>query len=356
MKNMEWFQFQNKEPVWVSFENHTGERGAGGKENNGAKGHPFSFFHRDEELVLCDLQGQGVIRRIWFTLADRSPEVLSKVYLNAFWDNEETPSVCVPIGDFFCMGNGQMIPFENQCVASPEGRSFVCWIPMPFRKRARLTLKNLSGKDITHLFYDVNITKEPVPEESLYFHTAFAQTAPELGDDVQILAAEGKGRFLGMSVAVSADAVYGDSWWGEGEVKVYFGKDEFPSLVGTGTEDYIGTAWGQGVFIGRCHGCTQNEEGKSTFYRFHTEDPIFFDDGCRVTLQNIGGCPKPQAQKLLSQGAEIIPSGADIGGKMIHLYRKDWEWKDIPEDAFITFYRRDFYRTTAYFYLERKDT
>lgn len=350
---MELFTFQKSRPVWVSFENGTGKQGKGGLENNGAKGHPFEYFAAGEEKVLCDLEGPGVVRRIWFTLNDRGREMLSQVYLCAYWDGEETPSVYAPVGDFFCMGNGHMLPFENELFASPEGRSFLCTVPMPFQKRARLTLKNLSGKDNTHLFYDVNLTREALPPETLYFHAVHTVTTHgELGKDIPILPeVRGRGRFLGMSLSLTVNREYGDSWWGEGEVKVYLEGESTPSLVGTGTEDYLGTAWGQGEFINHRQGCTRNQGDEVSFYRLHTADPIFFEKGCRVELQAIGGCSKAQARRLMESGAEMIPVAADLGGRMVHLYQRDWNWEQLPEEAFITFYRRDSFASTAYYYL-----
>ncbi|MEG1426607.1 MAG: DUF2961 domain-containing protein [Oscillospiraceae bacterium] len=141
---------------------------------------------------------------------------------------------------------------------------------------------------------------------------------------------------------------------GEGEVKAYIDNESKPSLVGTGTEDYLGTAWGQGVFVNRFQGCTQNDGEFVSFYRFHVCDPIFFQDSCKVELQDIGGCPKAAAKELVDHGMELIPTGADIGGEMIHLYRRNWNWEELPENAFVTFYRRDSFSATAYYYLEKR--
>lgn len=351
---MELFQYQQKETVWTSFENLKGEPHMGGLENHGAKGHPFEYFANGEEKVLCDLEGPAVLRRIWFTLSDRSEKSLSGIYLCAYWDGEEEPSVCVPIGDFFCMGNGKMVPFENEFFASPEGRSFVCTIPMPFRKRGKVTLRNLSGMDNSHLFFDTALTREELPEDVLYFHTkCLERKRNKLAEDVEILPEiRGKGRFLGMNVALQIDPACQDSWWGEGEVKIYLNGEKTPSLAGTGAEDYLGTAWGLGAFCGRWHGCSSIDEAQASFYRFHGKDPIFFENGCKVTLQAIGGAGKAQAKKLAEQGAEMIPVACDLNGHMTHLYRKDWSWDDIPEEGFISFYRRDTFTTVAYYYLQ----
>lgn len=352
---MELFCYEDHRPIWISFENPTGEPGGGGKENFGAKGHPFEFVAPGEEKVLCDVEGPGVIRRIWFTLEDRSPEMLEGIYLNGYWDGEKEPSVCAPIGDFFCMGYGGMKTFENEFFASPEGRSFLCQIPMPFFKRGKLTLKNCSGKENGHLFYDVDMTKQELPEGTMYFHADHQGPAKNpLGKDVTVLEVpEGKGRFLGMNVSVFPDMQYKGSWWGEGEVKIYLNGEETPSLVGTGTEDYISTAWGQGVFFNRLQGCAAVDSAGASFYRFHQKDPIFFQNGCKVELQAIGGAPKALAREIQEQGASMLPLAYDLGGRMTHLYRRDWKWEEVPEEGFITFYRQDSFSTVAYYYLRR---
>ncbi|WP_322181707.1 glycoside hydrolase family 172 protein [Neglectibacter caecimuris] len=349
---MELFEYQNSTPVWVSFENPTGLPGAGGRENHGAKGHPFEYFPAGEEKILCDVDGPGVIRRIWFTLEDRSPQMLSEIFLCAYWDHEAEPSVCVPIGEFFCLG-GSMTAFENRYFASPEGRSFLCTLPMPFRKHGKLVLENRSAQDNGHLFFDVALTKEAVSDSALYFHTSYTPPVKNpLGRDVSILPEVlGKGRFLGMNVTIAPSRDYGDSWWGEGEVKIYLNGEATPSLVGTGTEDYIGTAWGQGRFFTSCQGCAGISGESASFYRFHTPDPIFFEKGCRVELQAIGGAPKAAVKALAEQGAELIPLAYDLGGFMTHLYQKEWNWDRIPDEGFITFYRRDIFSSVAYYYL-----
>ena len=230
------------------------------------------------------------------------------------------------------MGAGRMVPFENGLFASPEGRSFVCAIPMPFQKSAKMTLFNGTGRDNPHLFYDVDLTMEDLPGDAMRFHAAFtcSRSLP-LGRDVPVLPqVQGQGRFLGMNVAIQINPAYGESWWGEGEVKVYLDGEEAPSLVGTGTEDYIGTAWGQGEFVFRSQGCLHHREGGVSFYRFHLDDPVFFNRGCQVDIQDIGGCSIGEAKRLAEAGAELIPVGADTGGHMTHLYRRDWDWSQ-PE-------------------------
>ena len=354
---MDIWRAKNSEPVWTSFENPTGGRAMGARENHGAKGAPSAPFAAGEVKVLCDLQGEGFVRRIWLTLKEREPEVLQDIRIRMWWDGCETPAVDAPVSDFFCMGHGHMLPFENACFASPEGRSYLCYIPMPFRKGAKIALANESGVAISQLFYDVNLTREAVPEDALYFHTQYhKQTISDncpLEEEVVLADAPGRGKILGFNVAVEVNTVYEGAWWGEGEIKAYFGGDKEPTLVGTGTEDYIGTAWGQGEYISRYAGCTLLRPDAASFYRFHIPDPIHFADGCKVTLQYIGGCVRAKAVALEAKGAPMIMTSVFIDGVNHLLYKTDWSWDELAEDAFAIFFRRDGFATVAYLYLEK---
>ncbi len=159
----------NSTPRWINFENPKGEKGKAATENFGAKGHAWEHFSKNEEKVLCDIENSGVVRRIWFTLNDRSPEILQNVIIKMYWDNSEIPQVCAPLGDFFCMGLGQMARFENALFSTAEGRSFCCFIPMPFKKHCKITLTNNSDRFINNLFYDINITLQAVADDDMYF-------------------------------------------------------------------------------------------------------------------------------------------------------------------------------------------
>lgn len=133
------FEFNNaSEPRWSSPENLNGSKGAGGKENNGGKGHPNDSIPAGQSKSLLDIQGRGIINRIWITINDRSPEMLRSLKLEMFWDGAEKPAVSVPFGDFFGVGLGRTAAFENVFFANAEGRSFNSFIPMPFQKGQRL--------------------------------------------------------------------------------------------------------------------------------------------------------------------------------------------------------------------------
>jgi hypothetical protein len=353
------------ETRWSSGENPNGQKGAGAKENNGAKGHPADGIEAGASFNLLNIQGIGIINRIWITISDRSPEMLRSLKIEMFWDNEKKPAVSVPFGDFFGMNLGVTSNFDSELFASPEGRSFNCYIPMPFRKGARIMITNESRKKLTHLFFDVDYSLlKSWQDDYLYFHAFWNRdtaTAPSV--DFQLLpAVSGKGKFLAMNVGVNANPLYRKSWWGEGEVKMYIDGDKnFPTLVGTGTEDYIGTAWGQGRFASRYSGCLLANDSTEqwSFYRYHVPDPVYFSNDIRVTLQQIGGNGKKTVQEMLNAGVPLIPIAMDnlVEGKgLIHLYEKgkinDLKDPSLP-DSWTNFYRSDDVSATAYFYLDK---
>ena len=280
--------------IWTSFENPTGAKGAGGKENKGGKGHAFDVIGAQSSKVMLNYTGAGVVRRIWLTVNERSPLMLRSVRLEMYWDNAATPAISAPLGDFFGIGLGRRVPFQSEFFSDPEGRSFNCSIPMPFKSAARIVIINESKTPVT-LFYDVNLTAvEKHDKPVFYFHAYWnRENKTKLGRDFVVLpSVSGKGRFLGMNVGVSADTVYETSWWGEGEVKMFVDGDaEFPSLIGTGTEDYIGSAWGLGAYAQRYQGCPLADaiNKQWSFYRYHVPDPIYFQTQCKVTFQQIGG-------------------------------------------------------------------
>jgi len=350
------------ETRWVSFENPSGKPGHGGLENEGAKGHPFDSVLAGETKTLLNVTGSGSIRRIWMTINDRRPEMLRNLRIEMFWDGEDRPAVSVPLGDFFGVALGRRAPFENALFSDPEGRSFNCFIPMPFRSGARVTLKNESDRDLPFLFYDIDLlVGEEHSDEMLYFHACWRRESPNtLGQEFLILPRTfGSGRFLGCNLGVIADARYEGAWWGEGEVKIWFGDDVKPTLCGTGTEDYIGTGWGQGVYSHRTQGClvADSENREYCFYRYHLDDPVFFDGSCQVSIQTIGGTGKDKVVDLLKKGAPIIPVTIDPGkpGSFKHLMvlpqPVDLESPDLP-DGWCNFWREDDWSGTAYYYLD----
>lgn len=361
----ELYRYQDTASRWISLENPTGARGAGGVENEGAKGHPFGSIKAGEAMVLADIEGPGIIHRMWITIGDRSPEMLRALRIEMFWDGAATPAVAAPFGDFFGVGLGRTVAFENALFSNPEGRSFNFTIPMPFRTSARIVLTNDSDKDLNHVFYDVNYALTPPHgPDMLYFHAHWRRERPTtLGEDFEILPrVEGRGRYLGTNMGIVTDSAYGDSWWGEGEVKIFLDGDAQPTLVGTGTEDYIGTGWGQGTFNHRYQGClvADPEHRQWAFYRYHVPDPIFFATDGRVTIQQIGGKPRQEVLAMMEQGARLKPITIDAGGRdrFIKLLEAtpplDPADPSLP-DGWMNFYREDDVSATAYFYLDRPE-
>jgi hypothetical protein len=352
----------NIEPRWVSFENISGDKGQGGIENYGAKGHPCDYIKPGETKSLLDIQGPGIINRIWITISDRSPQMLRSLVINMYWDDEKKPAVSAPFGDFFGIGLGRTTSFQNALFSNPEGRSFNTNIQMPFKESAKIEIVNESGIELPMIFYDVNLQILSEWDDSfLYFHCFWHRdTATTLTQDFRILPAiKGKGRFLGTNVSVQANPVYKDYWWGEGEVKVYMNGDtDYPTLVGTGTEDYIGTAWGQGQYYNMYQGCpiADPDNLQWTFYRYHIPDPVYFKTDCEVTLQQIGGSEKSNVLALQKKGVDLIPITIHQAPAFTHIYQPeevvDLEDPNLPE-GWVNFYRSDDIASSAYFYFEK---
>jgi hypothetical protein len=232
---------------------------------------------------------------------------------------------------------------------------------MPFRKGAKIVLTNESNKPEI-LFYDINFLKViKHPSNVLYFHAYWNRnTRARLGEDFEILPkVAGKGRFLGCNLGVIEDSSYAKSWFGEGEVKMYLdGDTQLPSLVGTGTEDYIGTGWGQGAYAQLYQGCliadTLNRQW--AFYRYHIPDPVYFSNFCRVTIQQMGGDQTKNVKRIAQAGAKLIPVTVATQNEFIKLL----EINSAPNlsdpnfpNGWTNFYRLDNYSSTAYFYLDK---
>ena len=348
----------DSEPRWSSPENINGQKAAGGKTNYGAKGHPYDSIPAGQSKELLNIQEQGMINRIWITINDRSPEMLRALKIEMFWDNEKQPAVAVPFGDFFGIGLGRTTAFQNALFANPEGRSFNSFIQMPFKTAARIVVTNESGKTLNNIFFDVDYSQlETWNDNYLYFHAYWHRdTATALAKDFELLpAVTGKGRFLGVNIGVNGNPQYKKSWFGEGEVKMYIdGDKDFPTLNGTGTEDYIGTAWGQGKFINSYTGCSVADDSllQWAFYRYHIPDPIYFKTDCKVVIQQIGGDGTANVMGYQNIHAPLIPVTTDTG-KPILYYQKD---KVLQLDSTIpkgwtNFYRSDDISATSYFYL-----
>jgi hypothetical protein len=299
---------------WISPENPTGAKGAGGKANRGAKGAAFIVVAPGETAVLAHMNGAGIIHRMWLSgTIPRNEEQRRLIRLQMFWDGAQKPAVDCPIGDFFGLGLGLALPFENALFSNPEGRSFNFTIPMPYRKGAKLLLVN-EAATYALVWYDINYSEvKRHDDDVMYFHAAWRrELRTELGKDFEILPKiVGKGRYLGMNIGViGGHPAYRGTWFGEGEVKVYLdGDTDWPTLVGTGTEDYIGTGWGQGVFRGRYAGSLVSDEKNDVyaFYRYHLDDPVYFHEDCRVTIQQMGNTSSERVRDMMAKGVNTKP-------------------------------------------------
>jgi len=216
---------------------------------------------------------------------------LRSAVIRAYWENQEHPSIECPLGDF--MGLAHAIVKSYQSAAHSVGKltALNIWLPMPFEKNAKITLTNESGKDIL-LWYQVDYTiGDQHPEDFGRLHVCFRRENPTtMKKDFVILPKRtGKGRYIG---AVLGIRTLGPHWWGEGEIKIYMdGDTKFPTICGTGSEDYVGLSYGVQHTPFYYHGCSLDENGFISMYRWHLLDPIYWKEDCYITIQQIGWSP-----------------------------------------------------------------
>lgn len=275
----------------ISFENPTGEKGQGGKAASnlgvGRKGSPAKDIAPGETVTLCEIKGSGTIRHIWMTMSN-DPELLRACVIRVWWDGQKHPSIECPIGDFMGFAHGKCTAYQSavHSVGPNAGMNF--WLPMPFRNSAKITFSNESSKK-TPLFYQIDYTVgDKHPSDVGRLHVLFRRENPTtIKKDFELLPLRnGKGRFVGSIIGIRP--LSGD-WWGEGEVKVYLdGDKDFPTICGTGSEDYVGLSWGMQLAPYMYNGCSLNEKDYISMYRWHLPDPIFWHKSCRVTIQQIG--------------------------------------------------------------------
>ncbi|MEN8156825.1 MAG: glycoside hydrolase family 172 protein [Bacteroidota bacterium] len=347
---------------WASFENINAEKGEGGKAGNGAKGYPYYVMQPGESVEILNIEGAGIIDRIWMTVDDlfHIPEEHRSIRIEMFWDNSEEPAVSAPLEDFFNQVFGNITAFENALFASPEGRSMVSIVKMPFRTAARVVITNESTKRTHRVFYDINMTlHDELPGEALYFHAYWRrERATTPGTDFEIMPRiEAKGRFFGCNMGIINFHQY-RGWWGEGEVKVYMdGDTKYPTLAGTGTEDYVSTGWGQGAYHNMYWGSSliDDEQGLYAFYRFHIPDPIWFQKDIRVTIQQMGGHSKGEVKAMMAEGKPAIPVCHIDSLKVQHNFsdgETSFEDDSNSDATWTNYYRQDDVCATAYLYLD----
>ena len=275
--------------------------------------------------------------------------MLRGLKIEMFWDGASTPAVSAPFGDFFGHGLSHMAAFQSALFASPEGKSFVCYIPMPFKTGMKIVITNESGKNLDLLFYDVDYTLgDKHDANTLYFHAYFRRENPTtLQRDFEILPhISGRGRYLGATLGVEANKnLYMDNWWGEGEVKVFLDEDaDLPTLSGTGTEDYIGTGWGLDQYANLYQGApfADNANMRFSFYRYHVPDPVYFKKEIRVIIQQIGYASES------STGNPVYKTGTPVYKAGAGLVEKEKGSQGLFE-------RQDDWSAVAYFYLDKPE-
>jgi len=282
----------NLESRSISFENPTGAKGEGGKAVSklgaGRKGSPSKTIKPGETVELCNIEGSGTIRHIWMT-THRDPQNLRSIVIRGYWDNQPHPSIECPVGDFMGFAHGKVMPYFSAVHSVGINAGMNIWLPMPFTKRARFTFSNEGEKEIP-LYYQIDYTLgDKHPADVGRLHVLFRRENPTIiKKDFEILPKRtGKGRYIGAVLGIrSLDTSH---WWGEGEIKIYKdGDTEFPTICGTGSEDYIGLSYGMQQTPFYYNGCSLNQDGFVSMYRWHLPDPIYWQDECRITIQQIG--------------------------------------------------------------------
>lgn len=360
-KSQKLFSLPQKkaESTISTFENLNGTEGSGGMRNLSAKGNAYESIKAGTSKTLLNISGAGTIQRIWMTLEDRSPKILRSIRLKIFWDSSLEPAVDVPLGDFFGFGLSKVIKMENELFSSAEGRSLNCYIPMPFRKAAKIEIVNEGTQDIKTFFFDIDFVKlEKQDDNALYFHAFWSRKSDlKPGENFVFLPnISGKGRFLGANMGVITSKYYGDSWWGEGEVKMFIDEDaKYPTWNGTGAEDYAGTGWGIETFSNRFQGCTIADQGKRqfAFYRYHIPDEIYFYKNFRAEIQQIGVAHKDVVKNMIKNNVPLKIVSVTDANSFTRLLETPIDIND-PQfpNGWINFFRTDDYSATSYFYLD----
>jgi len=252
---------------------------------------PCITLPAESTTTIMDVDGPGAIQHIWITVGDK---FYRDLILRIYWDGQEQPSVEAPVGDLFCNGWCTRVDIAALPINVNPSGGFNSYFPMPFRKHALVTVENRAPDNCGGLFYAITFAEADLGDDEAYFHAQFRRANPlPYKDDYCIVAGvRGKGQYVGTYMAWQQNS---KGWWGEGEVKFFIdGDGEFPSLCGTGTEDYFGGAWGfgrnfsapfLGYPLGECDGKPGNRHG---LYRFHILDPVRFETDLKVTMQAIG--------------------------------------------------------------------
>ncbi|MHC4495785.1 MAG: glycoside hydrolase family 172 protein [Planctomycetota bacterium] len=296
----------------ISPENFTGEKGKGGMATQGTganaardlgqgwKVSPSVRIPAGQTFVLADIQGAGAVQHIWMTPTGNNRFNILRIY----WDGEENPSVECPAGDFFASGLGQFGLVNSLAVCVNPKNGLNCYWLMPFRKRCKITMTNIDEKSMV-LYYQIDYTLTTVPEDMAYFHAQFRRVNPLPEKEVYTIleGVQGRGHYVGTYMIWGSNS---PGWWGEGEIKFFMdGDKEFPTICGTGTEDYFLGSYGfhkpgsreyqefSTPFAGMPKVIAPTSEAddiqpRFSLYRWHIMDPIRFEKDLRVTMQALG--------------------------------------------------------------------
>lgn len=315
----------------ISPENFSGEKGKGGmadpadkdKPNTanaawaardlgkGWKVNPYVKIKAGETFTMAEIDGPGAIQHIWMTPTGNWRFSIIRIY----WDGETEPSVECPVGDFFGMGWNVYAPLVSLAICVNPGSAFNSYWVMPFRKKCKITMENVNDTDPMTLYYQVDYTLTEVPSDAAYFHAQFRrQNTNETSDYTIIDGIKGKGQYVGVYMAWG---VNNNGWWGEGEIKFFMdGDKEFPTICGTGTEDYFCGSYNfdrEGKYTEFCtpysglHQVirpdgTYKSQQRFGLYRWHILDPVRFESDLKVTIQDLGW---KQAGRYLPQKSDI---------------------------------------------------
>jgi len=268
----------------------------------GWKVSPFIKPKAGETATIMDVDGPGVIQHIWI-VSERDFKGNGRAgVLRFYWDGEETPSVEVPLTDFFAIGHERFAPVNSLAVVANHKSALNCYWPMPFRRHCRITFTNENYCDMSLFTYQITYALTDVPQDAGYFHAQWRRAVTDRAnpDYVILDGVRGRGRYVGTFLAWTQ---LSDGWSGEGEMKFYMDGDrDFPTICGTGTEDYFGASYGfPRLYSGPYAGCTlapfQPAQGedltfsgppKWSLYRWHIMDPVCFEKDLRVTIQALG--------------------------------------------------------------------
>jgi hypothetical protein len=295
----------------ISPENFTGEKGRGGMATEGSganaarelgqgwKVSPSVRIEAGQTFTLAEIEGPGAIKHIWMTPTGNWRLSILRFY----WDGESEPSVEVPVGDFFANGWGEFAHVNSLAVCVNPGSGFNCYWTMPFRRSGRITLENI-GEQGMWLYYQIDYTLAEIPRDAAYLHAQFRRTnpLPDRQDYTILEGVRGRGHYVGTYLCWGANS---PGWWGEGEIKFFLdGDTDFPTICGTGTEDYFCGSYGfedpktrdymafSTPYAGMPQVIRANAERKTPsrfgLYRWHITDPVRFAEDLRVTIQALG--------------------------------------------------------------------